>query len=92
MLTIIDIIEIKPEYQTGKEPGIVLVCRNNSSEQLLPGALIKLSAKAGETLKELVVKEVKDHGDSAISLYFPGVMKSDIPKAYEKISWANKRA
>ncbi len=79
LLTVKDVFEIKEDYRTGHEPGLVAVLDRLVSPD--PASLIGKAAlvqsPGGEMLR-LRIDEAKDHG-AVNSLFFKGLTPAEVP-------------
>jgi hypothetical protein len=78
-----DLFEIKEEYKTGHEPGLVIVL-----DTLIPqdptdlvGRIAEIQIPTKGNIR-LPIQEVQHHG-TATSLFFPGLARENIPLGSE---------
>jgi hypothetical protein len=80
-----DLVEIKEEYKTGHEPGLVVVL-----DTLIPQDPADLVGRVAEILTPTKgrmrspIQDAKNHG-TATSLFFRGLVREDIPLGSEVV-------
>jgi hypothetical protein len=74
-----DVFEIKPQYNTGHEPGLVAVLNRQVADSIvaLVGKMALIRTPAGRVI-QVEIQDVRDHG-MVHSLFFKALAASDVP-------------